>query len=314
MLDVCFSDSMKGALRYAQHCGNTLGGATAIGVIGQGKLHWWQRRKALKKAQAERRELEKQAISLGGTSEDVLGLSFNFSCGDIAAPLDLEECPRKQFVFQWLTADTWEKLDEMQDSSKRFWQDCLADLEKLKTRASKGEPVRIWADATPSSACGLLFTADLLRDSNCQITIVPLPYQYKRPDGVIIEYCGWAEVVPELFGSFLNEAIVLSKECLTSLAEQWRNLQNENAPLRVVKGETVVSANEDYYDELIRQEYPKDSCRVAELIGNVLGRHCPGISDWLIAQRIRMLISNNELQVCQDDPVHFYNTVITRTK
>lgn len=311
MIDVCFSDSMKGALRYAQKCGDKLSGATATAVFSKDKLDLSQRQKALKKAKDERRELQKQAISLGGSTDDVVGLSFDFSYGDIAAPLDLEDCPRKQIIYEWMTANPWGDLDEMKASFERFWKNCLTDLEKLRNRASEGETIRIWVDETPAAACGLLFSADLLRDLNCQIFIVPLPQQYIDSKGRTVRYCSWSEVAPELFGSFLNNAKVLSKERLQLLAEEWKKLQIENAPLRVVEDSHVISANADYYDDFIREEYPEGSCKVAKLIGQVLGRHCPGISDWLIAERILVLISKNELKICEEDPERFYSSVIT---
>ena len=104
---------------------------------------------------------------------------------------------------------------------------------------------------------------------------------------------------------------MLSKERLQLLAEEWKKLQIENAPLRVVEDSHVISANADYYDDFIREEYPEGSCKVAKLIGQVLGRHCPGISDWLIAERILVLISKNELKICEEDPERFYSSVIT---
>ncbi|MEG1305407.1 MAG: hypothetical protein RSD19_07465, partial [Oscillospiraceae bacterium] len=92
MIELCFGDSIKGSLRCAQHCGGSTAGA--IGLIRAGKLswlHWLQRKKALAAARAEQAALEKQAISLGGRREDVLSVSFDFSLGDIAEPLAVDD-------------------------------------------------------------------------------------------------------------------------------------------------------------------------------------------------------------------------------
>ncbi len=314
MLDVCFSDSMKGSLHYAQHCGNSSGRAASVGVIGAGKISWWQRLKALKRARAEMRELEKLAVPLGGSWEDVVGLSFDLSYGDIAAPLDAEDCPRRDIIFQWLTDDPWREPADMWDEAEKSWRDSMSDLDRLKTCASAGEDVRIWADATPSAACGLLFTANLLEGVPCRITVVLPPKQYKRPDGIIKEYDWWGDVDAELFGAFADDAVVLSDECRVSLSDRWRKLRNENAPLRVIEDKTVMSAGEDYYDGIIRQEYPEDTCKVAKLIGSVIVKHRLGINDRLIAQRIRVLISKGELQVIGKEPERLYETMIARTK
>lgn len=310
MLDVCFGDSMKGALCIAQNLGAELGGATSITVIGPGKLNFFQRHKALKRAKEERRRLQAEAVPLDGNPEDVVGISFDFSLGDIAAPLKAEGCPRKEVLFQWLAADPWGEQHQWEESAQQFWQNCLADLEKLKTRAAQGEPMRLWADATPACACGVLFVAHLLKESASPLSLVVLPQTYRRPDGAAVEYSAWGEVEPERLGGFVKNAVLLTDKARLELAEQWDTLLRENAPLRAVKNGRVVSAEMDYYDDLIRREYPRQPCRVGELIGNVLAKQRPGVGDWLLAQRIRALIAQGELKVLQKDSERFYNTQI----
>ena len=79
MIDLCFSDSVKGALRCAQHDG-IIGGAISIAVIGESH----ENEKELYEQQIRR---TKNVQSLGGDPKDVLGLSWGLSIGDIAAPL-----------------------------------------------------------------------------------------------------------------------------------------------------------------------------------------------------------------------------------
>lgn len=308
MLEVCFSDSVKGTLRCAQTCGNA-DGATSIGIIGD-RLNWWQKRKALAKARRSYQILEREAIPLGGKREDLIGICFDLSIGDISSPLNLEDCLRKQFVKQWLTADTHGDDDKNEFFMNEFWRECMADLDILKKRVSTGESVRIWTDTTPTAACGVLFVADLLVDADCEITIVPLPRNKKRAYNPSKEYSSWSEVEPQLFGSFLDDSRTLTKEDVQALSQQWRNLQMENAPLRVVEEYVVISAEEDYYDEYIRKEYPQDTCYVGRLISNVIENH--HISDWLVAQRIKVLIAQNELKIVDSSEKGFYRNIVSR--
>ncbi len=308
MLEVCFSDSVKATLRFAQTCGNA-NGATSIGIIGD-RLNWWQKRKAFAKARRTYQVLEKEAISLGGKKEDLIGISFDLSIGDISSPLTLEDCPRKQFIKHWLTADTHGDDDKNEFFVNEFWRECMADLDTLKKRANMEESVRIWADPTPTAACGLLFVADLLVDIDCEITIVPLPKNKKHIYSPNKEYSSWSEVEPQLFGRFLDDSRILTKEDMQALSHQWRKLQVENAPLRVVEEDIVVSANEDYYDEYIRKEFSENTCNVGTLIGNVISNiH---VSDWLIAQRIKVLIAQNELKIVDSSEKDFYRTIISK--
>lgn len=309
MLEVCFSDSVKASLRGAQTCGSAEKRVSSIGIIGD-KLTWWQKRKALKKARRSFQALEREAISIGGKREDLIGISFDFSIGDISAPLTLDDCPRKQFVKQWMTADTLGDDDKNDFFVNDFWKGCMADLESLKKRANLGEAVRIWTDSTPTAACGLLFVADLLVDADCVITIVPLPKNKMSVFNPTREYGSWSEVERELFGRFSNNSRTLTKEDMQALSQQWRKLQMENSPLRVVEEDVVISADEDYYDEYIRKEYPQDTCNIGTLIGKVIANlH---VSDWLIAHRIKALIAQNELKIVDSSEKGFYRNIISR--
>lgn len=308
MLEVCFSDSVKGSLRGAQTCGSG-NGASSIGIIGD-RLTWWEKRKALRKARRSFQALEREAISIGGKGEDLIGISFDFSMGDISSPLTLDDCPRKQFIKQWMTADTIGEVDKNDFYVKDFWKGCMTDLETLKNRANLGEAVRIWTDSTPTAACGLLFVADLLVDADCEITILPLPKNKMSVFNPTREYGSWSEVERELFGRFSNNSRMLTKEEIQALSQQWRKLQLENSPLRVVEEEIVKSAEEDYYDEYIRKEYPQDTCSVGTLISKVIKNL--RVSDWLIAQRIKALIAQNELRIVDSSEKGFYRTIISR--
>ncbi|MEG1758214.1 MAG: DUF3658 domain-containing protein [Oscillospiraceae bacterium] len=314
MIELCFGDSIKGSLRCAQHCGGSTAGA--IGLIRAGKLswiHWLQRKKALAAARAEQAALEKQAISLGGRREDVLSVSFDFSLGDIAEPLAVDDCARKRLLSKQFTADPWGELKEIQSEFEKFWQCCFADLNSLKAHIASGDDIRIWLDTTPSSCCGLLFVANLLEGSDVSVTVMKMPSKCTRPDGVTVTYRGWGEVAPELLGSFLDIAVALSSGEIAALSAQWKKLQGENAPMRAVKDGAVISVGADYYDDIIRAAYPPASCSVAKLIGDVLNCNI-GIGDALIAERIRFLLAAGELKTLKNDPSRFYNSVICRAK
>lgn len=106
MLEVCFNDSVKGALILAQHCeDNLIGGAVSVISNRKGLLPFFSKRKAIKEYRRKYEKLQNSAISLGGVKEDIIGVSFALSEGDIASSISLEECPRKkylreQFLFQ----------------------------------------------------------------------------------------------------------------------------------------------------------------------------------------------------------------------
>ncbi len=302
MLELCFDMSTRGALRVAQHCG---GGKGAVGVIvaasGQGDPVAEQEARRAAEAFRRQEELEREAIPLGGSPNDVLTLSLGLDMGDIREPLGEV---RHQLQRQW--------YDGENEIADRDWGRNLEAAERLKA-CGPGDTVRIWADRTPHSACGLLHAASLLKDTKAAVHVVFLPLWRETGDGkTLVSYLGWGEVEPELFGHFLSHEIPVPPVALGAMAHQWEALRRENAPLRAVVNGQVRSVREDFYDEMIRRHIPEGQTKIANIIGDVLGREKPGIGDVWLAERIRWMLSAGELRMVREDPERFYRSVVER--
>lgn len=251
--------------------------------------------------------MQKKAVSLGGRKEDVVGISFGLSEGDIKAPITFECCPRKEYIYSTFSFDRYDELEDIEQSINDFWSICIEDFRKLK---SNPEKIRIWLDITPDAQCGLLFVADLLKNSETEIHIVELPEKIQRDDNCIVEYRGWGDVEPELFGTFLDRERILTKAEINKLSQQWEKLKEENSPLRVLENGVIISTDESYYDSLIRREFPKDTCKVANIIGNALAKQKILTGDVFIAKRIQHFINTGELVVIDSTNDGFYRTVV----
>lgn len=312
MLEVCFSDSVKGALAVAQNCATpSIGGAVGFLTDKNVVFSFFTKRKALKEYRKKQLALQKQAVSLGGRKQDIAGLSLGLSEGDIKAPLCFEDCPRKEYIRALFCFDRHNEQEDMETSIAEFWANCIDDLEKLKANPQK---IRIWLDETPDAQCGLLFIADLLKGSEIEIHIVELPHKIKREDNCMVEYRGWGEVEPQRYGTFLEQEKVLTPKEVVALANRWKLLQSENAPLRVVKDGAVSSAEISYYDDQIRKEFPQNSCRIAYLIGSALGKQKIPTGDVFIAKRIQHFIDTGELKVLGKPDAGFYSTIVKCVK
>lgn len=248
---------------------------------------------------------------LGDGEKDVAGIPFGLSEGDIASPIVFPNCPRKSCVYSTFSFNRYNKHEDMEGSFDDFWQHGIESLEKLK---SNPEKIRIWVDQTPDAQCGLLFVADLLKDSNTEIHIVGLPEKIKRNAHCEIEYHGWGEVEPKLFGTFLNRERILDDQEIENLSNHWQTLKNENAPLRVVENDMVISADISYYDDLIKEVFPIDTCKIANIIGRVLFFQKVLTGDIFIAKRIQNFIDNGELIVMHDTKKGFYSTSVRSLK
>ena len=301
MLELCFSQSARGGLRCAQHCGG--GGRKIIGVIvgrDDGRPATRKEiRQAQKQAQQKREALDREATPLGGTAADVLGLSLGLEMGDIREPLGEA---RRELLRRW--------YDGNDEAADQDWQETLESADRLRA-CGTGDAVRIWVDHTPSSACGLLHAASLLKDTKAAVSVVPLPH-WREEGKAVVSYQGWGEVEPELFGHFLSREEPVPPLILGVMASRWRELQRENAPLRAVVNGWIRSVGEDFYDGLIRKHIPEGQTKIALIIGDVLGWEKPGIGDIWLVERIRWMLSAGELRMVREDRERFYRSVVER--
>lgn len=310
MLEICFGDSVKGSLILAQNCHRSIGGVVSVITDKKGLSGFFAKRKALKEYRQKQAQLDKAALPLGGRREDVVSISFGLSTGDIKAPICSGNCPRKDYIHDIFSFDRNE-CDDIEKETDAFWSGCIDDLHKIEDDPDK---VRIWLDATPDAQCGLLFVADILRGKHTEINVVELPERIQIPDNTIVKYRGWGEVEPQLFGSFLDRERTLSMAEIDDLSALWRKLQAENAPLRVVENGQVKSADISYYDDLIEKEFPESSCKVANIIGNALGRQKIPTGDIFIARRIKHFIESGRLIMTERSPEGFYRSVVVRAE
>ena len=253
--------------------------------------------------------MEREAVPLGGDPRDVLTLSLGLDMGDIRDPLGES---RRELLRQWYGSDGTGHRDQALRAAKEYWRQSLDAAERLK-KCGPGDTVRIWADPTPYSACGLLHAASLLKDTKAAVRVVFPPHWLERPDGTV-EVCdqSWGEVAPELFSHFLSREEPVPRTALLALARRWEELQRENAPLRAVVNGSVRSVGADFYDDLIRRHIPEGRTKVAHIIGDVLGRERPGIGDVWLAERIRWMLSVGELRMVREDPERFYGSLVEK--
>lgn len=312
MLEVCFTDSVKGSLLLAQHCGNdNIGGAVSVITDKKGLLLFFAKRKAIKEYRKKQSELQKSAVPLEGKSEDLAGISFALSEGDIHAPVCLEDCPRKDYIRTLFSFDRYHEQEHLEASINEFWVNCINDLHKLKANPPC---IRVWLDHTPDAQCGLLFIADVLKDCKTKIHIVDLPQKIVINNHCIVEPRGWGDVEPQMYGTFADKERTLTEIEIRDLAARWQLLKNENSLLRVVKNGSVISADISYYDDLIKKEFPKDTCKVAHIIGSALGKQKILTGDVFIAKRIQRFIENGELVVLDETDKGFYHTLVACPK
>ncbi len=292
MLEVVFSDSEKGSMKAAKNydAKTMLGGA--IGYFG----------KKPTKSELEK-QFEGQAV---GGFQDVVNIGFSLDIGDISGEIDGNE---RQNVFRKL----WGRFDFDNKEQEQFFQNQRKDMEKLLSAAKDGMPIRIWKSNVPYSTCGFHYVCHLLRNIDCNISVVSLPEYNPISENEIEEYSHWGEVEASKFYQLLYLEKQLTKIEKRIISGHGHGLMEENAPLRAILNGKITSVPENFYDFIIMKNLPDSDFFMARFIGKLLGEYRLGISDSWYALRIDKMIEEKKLIVVENkNPSHPYGKVLRK--
>ena len=310
MIEIVFSESACGSLKYAFHYGRGAypdeGTPALVYYSDSGEKELTEAdRERLMREYHEREKQERKrweaAVPMEGSSGDVFSLNSNLSAGDISEETFGEKriaarLPFYQGAPQWIDGRS-EIMKNMAETAE--------DLEQVVQRLREGEPVRIWYSDNPDEACGMLWflwKIHRLGVSCKEITAVKLPeWVYDDSTDTLIQMQAWGEVGDGLWGRLKENGRVLPQRFCEAGAMRWEELRRENAPLRAVINGRVVSAGEDLYDRYLLDafEYPEEEVGEGMLIGRVL-RQQLGIWDGWLHLRIEKFIGDGRIEVVRE--------------
>ncbi|MGN0980563.1 MAG: DUF3658 domain-containing protein [Candidatus Avoscillospira sp.] len=307
MIEITFSDSACGGLKMAMGFGK---GPYKSGCIGVIVSHEDGSPATEAEIEAARREAEEQArkdweqaVPMDGRASDVFGFPLALSMGDIS-----EDVPGPQ---------RQRELRRLYDSvfpgepGRAFWTGLEENLKTVRDRAASGEDVRIWYSDNPDELCGLYWFLTQLPKTHGRVWLLKLPDWEVRADGTMAEATGWGEVAPGEFGRYLPLQKAAPEIFCRRCAARWKELQEENAPLRAVVSRWLTGVPEDFYDHFIRREIDAEQpvFQEARLIGNLLGKYPLGVGDFWMALRIEEMLRQGRLQAVTearaDEPVYW---------
>jgi len=293
MLEVVFSDSAAGTMAVAIGHKRYIGGATSV-IISDGTVSEEERLKFQRQAEERERSGWENAVPLEGNRKDIVNLPLALSVGSISeAGIGLERESALSLLLSILPDMASEIAAELLNTSRE-------NFATLLEKAQNGEPIRVWVGREPDDVCGLYWLMEQLRPigfENLDVTIVELPMWETRPDGCVVQYNGWGEVEPYHLGRMALLGKKLPTNYLRSLANRWRELQQENSHLRAIINGKLVSVPETLYDTFILRELDTqdDEFKEGMLVGQVLGKHQLGIGDGWIALRVEQFIKDGLL-------------------
>jgi hypothetical protein len=181
----------------------------------------------------------KQALRSADRPDDVLWLSDDFSFGPIATN-DPET--RVRWVAEKLGNTDWQGVT---DETAAF----LAAIEAATA------PVTAWISRRETKTyAGFLWWLSYVGDMPVSIIEVP-EVSSKNAQGLL---------------EFLDDAVPLSAKDRMLHQGRWRQLQIEDAPLRVVSGEDLVSAPIDHFDDCLLGHATLEWQKTTRIVAGVL--------------------------------------------
>ena len=292
MIEVVFNDSLKGSLKVAKSYSKESRQNCAIAYIGD--------EQSVKKLQKDT-----DGEALEGSSSDVVCIGFNLDIGDISCVENGEL--RKDVLKSLFSFASYEE-----NEIEAYLNTQHNDLSKIINAAKNGINIRVWKSNSPYSACAYAYLCNILRDIDCNISVMELPNYKQTAEN---EYIDWAEIAPYKFYQFLSleRNVSTMEKCIQS--NIWTELKEENATLRAVVNGKLISVPEDFYDFLILKNMPNGEFKMARFIGTLLGKYPLGIGDVWYALRIEKMIKDNILQVVSvEDCSHLYSKILKKVK
>lgn len=277
MIELCFSESLAGSLKFASlmRKGETLAGCSAFAALGG------TRRERARARREARRPQVWQGETLDLSPANVRPLTFALDFG----PLD--DLPERRGALETLFGGFPEAYETILRTN--------AETLRLLTEARKtAAPVRVWISPhDPGDVCGLYFLCDFLAGADAPLYVVSLPACEAREDS-FLEYRGGEDVPPEALGAAAQKTETLSPSARTAYAFLWRTLREESAPLRAYVNGRILNVPEDFYDFALRRSIPEGAFPLAQAIGRALNE-LPGVSDRLLFLRAQEMQRRGEI-------------------
>lgn len=294
MFEVVFNDSTAGAMAFAMEHKNSDTCAYAIISEDNTSIPQEDAENLLHQAKEEEQMGWKNAVPFEGNRDNILSFPLALSVGSISEKGIGNQ--RKSVLSRLFS--TFPHIAD--DITAQLIRNSEKYLETLIKQAQNGEAIRIWAGHGADDICGLHWLMEQLRPvgfEKLNITLVELPLFAEKQIGSIVYYNDFCQVEPYNLGRLTARGTKLPANYLRSMANHWRELQEENSPLRAVINSILVSVSDNLYDTFILRELAamEDEFNEAVLVGRVLGKYQLGLSDSFISLRIEGFIKDGLL-------------------
>ena len=295
MIEVLFGESEAGSMKCAKSMKSLCRSDGPVSVIGNPPAHMLS---------------PKEWIPVPGTPAEVIGLPFLLDIGDIQTPVD-SAC-RLELIQSLHIENSWTDSQAFQESLKEEIRGYFQSYRRFSSLLKDIKEVRIWYSYAPYSLCGFYWICSELEHTDCAVHTVELPHHCTRDGHSLQRFRNWGEISHDQFSIFLSLQKTLTDTERAMYAGVWKDLKEDNSPLRAVINGELTGVPEDFYDFFIRKELTETPVKEARLIGNILGRYPVLQSDLWYASRIERMIQTGEIRVLEDTPKKYARVICKR--
>jgi hypothetical protein len=226
------------------------------------------------------------ALRNAGRDDRVIGLSDDLRFG----PIDSDDLSRRaKWIKNELGLTGW---GDIAAESEWFWQQALSFDHRMVAWLSR-RSAREYA--------GFLEWLWRRGDQRCEIvdlTDLQLP-QFSEHGSVTAPVADLAQIVfEEIYDDDLFERTeVLSTTTHRKYQALWQQLRDENAALRILKSDALVSSPISFFDQALMSQASKNWRKVARVVGMTLHSEAEGhASDLFLAARVNALVASGHLE------------------
>lgn len=174
----------------------------------------------------------------------------------------------------------------------------LKTLKALQKLAEAGKSFRIWYSSSAMEMSGFYYLCNVLKDYDVDVYVVELPQVFTIGDKSK-HISSWGMAHTYEFGYLVENQRLLQKSELKYRASLWQTLVEENAPLRAVVSNVLMSVPADFYDGIIMSCFTRDTIRENEWVSEIMSLYL-GISSGFVEQRIWEMGKSGVISLVQD--------------
>lgn len=232
-------------------------------------------------------------------SDGIINLDLNLNYGLLSGDIYATQANFEARIHKSFFKDISDK--KLNSWCKQKLKEIYSSLEKLEKKLKKDEEIRLWLSNNAFDRCGLYWFCDYARDYNSRVHIVVCPeHEFDSEKNKLVQNTRWSAFTNMSYmASFAETAKELSEEEMSLYSELWQKLVKENAPLRVLIDNKIISTTEEFFDSAILSYISDEPKPQVTIIGNFL-------ADWycadygFVSERIEYLLEQRDIEIVED--------------